>query len=257
MRILRRLVHDVPGDLLAAAVAVVPATVLVVAAGPPWQTIAGGIIVLAPGYVLARILAAGAWTAEGAAVWVVALAIATVAVAGVMLDLLSPGLTERTWILALDMMTVVPALCWGRRAAKLDVHVLRPPRPGVGALGGGLCLVVAAALVVTALLLSLSGARAQERRQPFVQLWLLPMEHGKAEIGMRSGRSGRTAYRIVLRDTSGVLHTWHHVALSFGEQWQQVLPLPRSVKAGELLRAQVFAGRGTPALESIRVRRPG
>ena len=174
-----------------------------------------------------------------------------------MLDLLPAGLTEGAWLVALDLVTIAMALLWGRGTPRLDVHVRRLRRPRVGALVGALCLVAAAVLAATALVLGLNGAQAQERRQPFVDVWLVPQQGGKVEVGVRSGRSDRTAYRIVLRAENRVLRAWPSIQLGFGQQWQDIVTLPRSVRAGRLLRVQVFAGRNAPALETIRVRSTG
>jgi hypothetical protein len=257
VRILRRLVHDVPADLLAVPAVVLLATAVVWVSDSPLRAIAGGVILLACGYVLARILIRGPSSLDDAGVWLVALAIAATAVTGLVLDLLPAGLTERTWLVALDVLTTATVVLLGRRSPKLALHVPRLRRPGLGAYIGALCLLLAAALTATALTVGMSGAEAQERKQPFTALWLLPQSSGKVAIGVRSGRSGRTAYRIVLRDEHRVLHTWRGVSLDFGEQWQDVVSPPRSVRAGRLLRAEVFAGDGRRSLESVRVRWPG
>ena len=251
MRILRRLL---PVDLLVLSVAVAIATAIVWTAASPWDAVAAGIILVAPGYALARILTGAEWSSGGAGVVLIALALATTAVAGLVLDLLPPGLTEHAWLVALDVLTVATVVLWGRRSPRLDVHPSRLWRGGASAIAGGACLLVAAALATGALMLSMSGAAAQERRQAFVDLWLLPQAAGRVDVGVRSGLSDRTAFRIVLRDDKHVLHRWHGVVLAFGEQWHAAVTLPRSVHGGDLLRAEVFAGGAKSPIQTIRVR---
>ena len=254
MRILRRLLSEVPADLLVLLVAVTLATVVVWASASPWDAVAAGIVLLAPGYALARSLTGAGWSSGGAGVVLIALALATTALTGLVLDLLSPGLTGHAWLVALDILTAATVLLWGRRSPALDVRLARLRRPSSSAVAGGACLAVAAALAAGALMLSMSGARAQERRQAFVDLWLLPRAAGQVDVGVRSGLGDRTTFRVVLRDDKRVLRRWHGLALSFGEQWHAAVRLPKSVHGGVLLRAEVFAGSGRSPLQTIRVR---
>jgi hypothetical protein len=258
VRILRSRLRGTPADLLAVPAVMVLATPVVWTAGSPWHPVAGGVVLLGPGYVLARVLAGTSWPVDAAlAVALVGLAIAVVALTGLALDRLSAGLTADTWPVALDAVAAAVVAVGGPGTARLDAKLRRPRRPGMRAVGIVVCLILAAALAAAALSIGLSGARAQERRQPFVDLWLLPQTSGNVEIGLRSGRSEQTAYRIVLRDDHRVLRSWHGVSLAFAGRWHEVLSVPRSVHAGALLRAEVFAGHGTSSLESIRVRWPG
>ena len=168
------------------------------------------LLLAVPGYVAVRVAFPRPPLLEDAALLMAGLSIAIVALVGLLLDRLGSGLTTTTWLIALDAGAAAGLLV-ARRRRKADVGPggrASRPRPPVARV---LPFVVAAALGTGAVIVDMRGADAQQERERFVQLWLVPSGPRTATVGVRSGEPGMTTYRVALVDEDGVVRTWNGI----------------------------------------------
>ena len=185
-----------------------------------------------------------------------ALAVATVPLGGLLLNVLPFGVAAGSWlILGAGLLVVAWLLPEGRLhhfgTARLpSVPSLR----ALAMLGVGLSLTVAAFVV--------AGNRGPASPEPFTQVWLVPatdLDGGAAAAGDGPGSSGATGsaaaelgivnleggatrYRVELYLDGTAVGTWQDLELPAGGTWQ--VAVPEAVPDGSLLEARVYLAGG-------------
>jgi hypothetical protein len=231
-----------------AAVAPVPAAARAVVVAP--------FLLALPGYALLRIAFPRPLLAGDAALLGAGLSISFLVIAGLVLDKVGPGLTAGAWLVAVDAWTAIALLVARRRRAPgAGFGRVRLPRPRIG--GQTAAFVLAGAVAAAAFALNMRGAQAQERRERFVELWVVPSGPDRVVVGIRSGEPGATRYRLTLSDGSTELRTWSGIDLEWGRQWQSTVALPAGVRAGDELAALAYRGSSQAPVRSVHVVAPG
>ena len=247
MRIVKatsRRLNDSPVAMLVLAAA---ATVAVLVPGipVPVRTVAAAVLLVIPGVFAARLAVRDRGFVADALVWATASGIALVVLVGLVLDRIPGGLHRTSWVAGLDILAVLLALAWwrARRTAAYTPLQVRSRWTWVVARAG--VLAVAVAIAVTAVSMDLRGAHTQAQSAPFAQVWLLPSGSGHVLVGVRSGRSAPTTYRLTLMADGRPMRHWRSIRLGWGDQWQALARVPASVKQGSHLTARVDAPSGT------------
>ena len=256
MRDLRELSGWDAADAAMAALAAVATLAAVAPPVPPAARaiVAAPLLLALPGYVLVRIAFPRPLSPGDAALLAAGLSIALLALAGLVLDQVGPGLTPGAWLVAVDLWAAAGLLLARRRRVPGPgpgrIRLVRP-RPGQAA-----AFLLAAAIAATALALDIRGAEAQERRERFVELWLVPSGPGRVVVGIRSGEPGTTTYRLTLSDGPAPLRTWAGVDLAWGQQWQTMVVLPAGVGPGDELAALAYRGSSQAPVRAVHVAAP-
>jgi hypothetical protein len=231
--------------------------VALVPAAPLWLRIAVLVPFLLglPGYLALRVAGAGRLGVEDRVLLTVGLSISILAIAGLALDRLPTGLSRGSWLAAIDV-GVVAALVVARRrpGAAPAGRPVAPPRVRWATVG---TLALAGALVAAALTVDIRGAQAQERRERFVEVWLVPSGNHSAVLGVRSADPGVTRYRVTLADGSRQVRTWSRIRLGWGESWQVAVALPASVRPGDTVTARLYRESPRRPVRSIHFTVPG
>jgi hypothetical protein len=258
MRPLRRVSGRGVADGGMVAIAAVATTVALVPSAPAWARglAVGPFLLVLPGYTALRVARPPRLNIEDAALLVVGLSISIVVLSGLVLDKVGPGLTPGAWLVALDLWAAV-ALVIGRRRTRAS----SPPSPPTPhrrmRIGSVVAVVVAGALVAIGFGLDLRGAEAHERRERFVELWLVPSGADAAVVGIRSGEPGVTRYRVTLSDGGSQVETWPGIRLAWGRRWQTTTSLPATVQAGDDLVAHLYRESSPRPVRSVHVSAPG
>jgi hypothetical protein len=181
--------------------------------------------------------------------WVALSSIAVVILVGLLLDLIPGGLSERNWLVALDLVALVSiaSLRWGPALPR------RRPAAGMvkAALAPGAVVVAAVAIAAVAVVVGVHGARTADRSHSFVQLWAVPSGR-QLEIGARGAATPSSArYRIVLFRNGARLRQYAF-RLPSGRDWRRHLTLP-SKRAPYVV---VLYGPDGRALHTLRVTAP-
>jgi hypothetical protein len=219
------------------------------------RTAAAAVLLLAPGVLAVRLALRGGGLAADALLWATAASIALVVLLGLVLDRLPGGIHRASWVAGLDVLAVLLALACRRvrwRVAPGSRSETRSRRPAVLA-ARAVVLALAVAIAAAAVTMNLHGARTEARRQEFAQVWLLPSGSRHVLIGVRSGRSVPTTYRLTLLADGRVMRTWGAIRLRWGEQWQRRAPVPPSLGTGSRLVARVVAPANTVPAEHARL----
>ena len=244
-------------DGAAVALAAAATAVVLVPSVPAWLRIVVVVpfLLALPGYLGLRVAGSGRLGVEDRTLLTVGLSVSILAIAGLALDRLPDGLSRGSWLAAIDL-GVVCALVVARRRPAPEAPRRPVARPRVRWATVG-ALALAGALVVTALTVDIRGAQAQERRERFVEVWLVPSGSRSAILGIRSAEPGVTGYRMTLADGSRRLRAWSGIRLGWGESWQVTVSLPASVRAGETVTAHLYRESPRGPVRSVHFTVPG
>jgi hypothetical protein len=185
----------------------------VVAGAPTWLLlpVAVPLVFLVPGYVIMRAVSPA--PRAGRLALVVATSIGTVALAGLVLNLLPAGLTATTWSVGLFVIVAAAAVGAALRRDAPPPAQVRPPTWATS-LKALLCL---ALVVATAAVAVVSQHHALER-QRYTELAYEPRSDGSQVIAVRNREGARTEY--VLRVTVGGRPSHQlPIGLSDGDSW--------------------------------------
>lgn len=248
--------HGRLGDTMSIVlVLVAAATAGVLLPGVPVavRTAAAAVLLLAPGVLAVRLAVRDGGIAADALIWATAASIALVVLLGLVLDRIPGGIHRTSWVAGLDVLAVLLALACRRT---LRTAAPRPPRAPdrrwvLGARAAVLALAVA--IAAAAVTMDLRGARSQARSPAFAQVWLLPSGSRHVLVGMRSGRSTPTTYRLTLIADGHVMRHWRSIRLGWGEQWQTRARVPAGLHTGSRLIARIAAPAGTVQAEHARL----
>lgn len=243
-------------DGAAVVLAAAATAVVLVPSAPVWLRVAVVVpfLLALPGYLALRVAGSGRLGVEDRTLLTVGLSISILAIAGLALDLLPSGLSRGSWLAAIDV-GVVAALVVARRrpAAAPAPRPVARPRVRWATVG---TLALAGALAVTALTVDIRGAQAQERRERFVEVWLVPSGNHAALLGIRSAEPSVTGYRVTLADGPRRVRTWSGIRLAWGESWQVTVTLPASVHPGETVTARLYRESSPGVVRSVHFAAP-
>jgi hypothetical protein len=243
-------------DAAAAALAAVGTAVALAPSVPEWlrAVLVVPFLLALPGYAALRLAGAARLGIEDRALLTVGLSISVVAIAGLVLDRLPSGLSRGSWLAALDLWVAVTLVVARRRRApaRLRLSIART-RVRWGPVAA---LALAGALTAAALAVDIRGAQAQERRERFVELWLVPSGNHSAVVGVRSAEPGVTGYRVTLSDGAGQVQAWSGIRLDWGAGWQTTVTLPAGVHPGDELAARLYRASSPGLVRSVHVAAP-
>jgi hypothetical protein len=217
-------------DLLLVAIGVVLHGALVLLPGldgVPRALLGLPFVLVAPGYALqAAMLPYGQLGRAETVVLSVGLSLAVVALGGVALNLTTPGLAPRAWLLLIGSVTLAGCIAAGARWRSPSVTPFErwvPQRLDV------LSLLAAAAMLTWAYALATAGA--VEQRAGFTELWLRPangspVAAGPLRIGVRSMELERATFHVEVRGGDAVTFDVARLELGPGETWERGLPPP-------------------------------
>ena len=216
---------------LGGAIATALGLALVVQAPELARALGGLVLLLLPGLVLAWTLAPRALRHVGPGVVLSGLALATVPIGGLVLNLLPSGLSAGTWIglgAGLLALAAVVATLSTHRSTRIPQLVrLRRADTGLFALAG---IIVLAALL-------LAGRRGDGDPERFTQVWLVPAA-GAATLGIDNLEGATTTYKIDIVIDDETVASWPALVLSRGEQW--TVTIDQAVAPESVLEARVY-----------------
>jgi len=207
-----------------------------------------------PGYLALRVAGSGRLGIEDRTLLTVGLSVSILAIAGLGLDRLPGGLSRGSWLAAIDVGVVVALVVARRRPAAAPARP-RVARPRVRWATVG-TLALAGAITAAALTVDIRGAQAQERRERFVEVWLVPSGSHSAVLGIRSAERSVTRYRVTLADGPRRVRAWSGIRLGWGESWQVTVTLPASVHAGETVTARLYRESSPGVVRSVHFASP-
>jgi hypothetical protein len=185
-----------------------------------------------------------------AVLWAIACSLAVIALLALVLDALPWGITERGWLVAVDVVTLIAlAISW--RVADALPWTTRLPRLDARQIVAALVVVAAVAVATIGVVVGVRGARSAERSQPFVQLWSVP-QGSRLLIGARSAETGAPRrYHLTVFQGDKKMRSYAFT-LGWGESWQTQTRLP----AGGAVYRTVLSDADGNGLRSVRVTLP-
>lgn len=183
---------------------------------------------LLPGYALSTLLLpSGSIPLSERAVYTVALSIAVTVLSGVLTQLVL-ALDRVVWALLLAVLTAAIALLSKHRRDrwKTSGPRLLPPPPHLAPSWPVSLVAIVAAIGLGGWAISIAstGARNEQARAEFVELWALPAaggEEGKVSVGVVNHQGTASSYLVRVAGDGGSLGT-RTVRLDDGGRWQAV-----------------------------------
>jgi uncharacterized membrane protein len=228
-------------NLLAVIILTIIAVVLVFIVPSQWLPLRVLTLPLAfilPGYALMRALFPGKpFGYAERIIFSLGISLSIVILSGLLLNLTSFGLQERSWALLLAVITLGASV----------FAILRQKRQGETAerwsgfkdlhfsFRQGLLLGIAALIVGGAFAVSIIGAQ-QQAQAGFTQLWMLPASgtskvENSVSLGLSNKESRPMQYHLSVDFNGKVIKDWPAIDLNPNQQWEFTLVLQKSLPA--------------------------
>lgn len=198
------------------------------------------LILVAPGYAIVQAcFGPGTLPRAERATLMIGISIGACVVGGLLLQYLPWGLGAATWLAFVAAVVGAAAVfARGRLAAPLAALAGELRRiPAVQLV----CLAGAALVALSAVSLAVSGARQQEQRAAFTQLWIQPAGAGAlgaVTVGVRSDEAVPVRYTLRLLADGAAVQPDLPIALAAGESWSSTIPI--AGPAPERVEAQLY-----------------
>lgn len=170
----------------------------------------------------------------------VGLSLAITVLGGLVLHLTPWGLQKYSWVSLLAGITLSgSALALMRRRGQVPTAPVRSA-PHFS-LSQGLLLLLAAAVVLTAIGLAAVGANRQPTR--FTQLWMLPVAgaaRDRVRLGVSNMESVQMTYRLELAIGNTTIDEWQIIRLEPGERWETTVALPSVLPDTAMIDAKLY-----------------
>lgn len=160
-----------------------------------------------------------------------ALSLASVAIGGLVLNLLPVGLGRLSWLGLIGALLLATAVLARGGLPSLPREAWVGPKPGQA-----LAMVAAGVLVAVAIAVARVGV--QQPSEPFTALWVVPESPGTVEIGLDNREGSATTYRVEVSVDGRVTATFTSITVGHGQGWTTLLPEPGP--AGSRMEVLVF-----------------
>ncbi len=186
------------------------------------------------------------------------LSLAIAMIGGLLLNLLSSGLTAQSWRFLLLGVTLVAAgyAIWRRQ------HSGAPgPGPLVTRISLREAVLVSSAALLIGLTLGLGAigvdpnGRSGGSRAAFTQMWAVPAPAGDqyvVNVGLQNYEAERTTYRVTLEAGGRLLAEWPRIVLANGASWQAQATLPPSLRS-QVVTANAYRADETAPYRHVRL----
>lgn len=148
-----------------------------------------------------------------------ALSLASVALGGLVLNLLPVGLGRLSWLGLVGALLLATAVLARGGRTSLPRETWASPKPGQA-----LAMVAAGVLVAVALAIARVGV--QQPSEPYTALWVVPESPGMVEIGLDNREDSTTTYRVEVRVDGRVTETFTSITIEPGQGWTTLVSEP-------------------------------
>lgn len=227
--------------------------------------LAATLVLLLPGCVLTfALLLRG--TPGRVALFPVGLSLPAAILAGFVVDRTPWGLDAGAWAIALGAVIVVAGLVAAARRIRSGAEAKHRPGSNEEPRAGDplraalrprdvVLMALAVGILVSAALVSVSGAREQRGSASFTELWMAPAERPGSRavrVGVQSREAGAVDYWLEVSSGGRMIRAWPRIRLAPGETWrgEVALPPPQPQRARPRRGGQSQASGPPPAVRA-------